>query len=734
MPQVASVDIVTRAFDGMDPIHAQAVEEVAPGCRIQRLSTANRAYLAKEALEAELPALAEAFCAMLGGMSQKPDVIHAHFADAARLARTAQKRFGIPIYTPIRWPCKRTLPPPAVDLRDRIAAERSAVEGAAAIIVSSRDEAERQLRPYGKAAEGRSHCVSPGVTLLPDAGTAAADALLAPFLRRPDRPIVLAVARPVAKKNLAGLVDAYAASPELQDCANLVILAGLRDGIDGGPAEQAQVLRGLFDRIDRHGLWGRVALPPRHDAGQLRALYARAAQGGVFVNPALHEPFGLTLVEAAQAGVRGCDRNGGPVDIVAQLATALVDPGDGAGSPWPALRMMDDPQGAIQAQARALEAFDWRDWARRSVAICRNLQRSVASRAVRRILASDIDGTLTGCPVAAARFVDWHAQRDDGLLFAVATGRSVSQARRVLADWALPRPDLFITSVGSAIWRWGAGDRLHPCADYAALLDADWDRDAVQAVLQARAPVWQAGYEQRRWKLSLLGTAAQAAGIERDLVRAGLAARVIASHGEFIDALPAGAARPPPCGSRPAPRPSTPCATASPQATAATMPTCWQPVGRRSCRRMPMPNWPTCAAGASIKAAITTPPGSSTVWRSLGWHGRRSMRDLVPDDMAKRPFGYFVHHQGRGHAERCAAIVNALPTDRPVTIFCARDDIFPPLTARARIVTIPSLFERTGAECDMDHVPTPDTLHCAPLGWPGIRQAHGPDRGLVRQR
>ena len=334
LPQVASVDIVTRAFDGMDPIHAQAVEEVAPGCRILRLSTANRAYLAKEALEAELPALAEAFCAMLGGMSQKPDVIHAHFADAARLARTAQKRFGIPwVYTPHSLALQKD--PAAAsrpDLRDRIAAERSAVEGAAAIIVSSRDEAERQLRPYGKAAEGRSHCVSPGVTLLPDAGTAAADALLAPFLRRPDRPIVLAVARPVAKKNLAGLVDAYAASPELQDRANLVILAGLRDGIDGGPAEQAQVLRGLFDRIDRHGLWGKVALPPRHDAGQLRALYARAAQGGVFVNPALHEPFGLTLVEAAQAGVPVvATRNGGPVDIVGQLGHgALVDPGDAA--------------------------------------------------------------------------------------------------------------------------------------------------------------------------------------------------------------------------------------------------------------------------------------------------------------------------------------------------------------------------------------------------------------------
>ncbi len=89
-----------------------------------------------------------------------------------------------------------------------------------------------------------------------------------------------------------------------------------------------------------------------------------------------------------------------------------------------------------------------------------------------------------------------------------------------------------------------------------------------------------------------------------------------------------------------------------------------------------------------------------------------------------RPFGYFVHHQGRGHAERCAAIAHALPASRPLTIFCARDDIFPPLPDHATIVRIPSLFEPTGEErATADWVPTPATLHCAPLGWPGIRKA-----------
>lgn len=89
-----------------------------------------------------------------------------------------------------------------------------------------------------------------------------------------------------------------------------------------------------------------------------------------------------------------------------------------------------------------------------------------------------------------------------------------------------------------------------------------------------------------------------------------------------------------------------------------------------------------------------------------------------------RPFGYFVHHQGRGHAERCAAIAHALPTDRPLVIFCAREDIFPSLPDNAEIIVIPSLFEARGDEATtMDHVPTPSTLHCAPLGWPSIRRA-----------
>ncbi|KQN25323.1 hypothetical protein ASE86_03515 [Sphingomonas sp. Leaf33] len=88
------------------------------------------------------------------------------------------------------------------------------------------------------------------------------------------------------------------------------------------------------------------------------------------------------------------------------------------------------------------------------------------------------------------------------------------------------------------------------------------------------------------------------------------------------------------------------------------------------------------------------------------------------------PIGYFVHHQGRGHAERAAAIAHGLPADRPISFFTARADIFPALPAHARVVTIPSLFEPGFPTMPVfadDR--TPDTLHCAPLGWDTITTA-----------
>ena len=98
-------------------------------------------------------------------------------------------------------------------------------------------------------------------------------------------------------------------------------------------------------------------------------------------------------------------------------------------------------------------------------------------------------------------------------------------------------------------------------------------------------------------------------------------------------------------------------------------------------------------------------------------------RDDIPPGEA-RPIGIFVHHQGRGHAERIAALANAMPGRREIVLFSARDDIFPELASHVSVIRIPSLFEREDeGDAFLENQLTPTTLHCAPLGWPTITQA-----------
>ncbi|WP_245540371.1 HAD-IIB family hydrolase [Paracoccus zeaxanthinifaciens] len=550
-PETREVTIVTRAFSDprLDPVHSALHEDVAPRCRILRLRTGNSGYLAKEALEAELPALQDAFLRMLR-QGDLPDVIHAHFADAAVLARAAAAEFGIPwLYSSHSLAldkCRAQGGSPDAATARRIEREAAAIRDADAIIASSRDEAECQIPAYDPTAEGRVHRVGPGITAPRCDDLDPARRLIAPFLRDMAKPILLAVARPIAKKNLAALIRAYAGDAALQDRANLVIVAGLRDGLAGGCPEQDRIMAEMFDLIDRHDLWGRVALPRRHTHADVASLYALAARGGVFVNPALHEPFGLTLIEAAQAGVPlVATRNGGAADIVASLgAGALVDPLDPGAIASGIRAMLDDRQGAAHAAARARRIYSWDRWADAVQRIMVGLRdRAPAVRDPRAMLASDIDGTLTGCRDGAARFADWAAGRDAGMVLAVATGRSICEARRVLRLWDLPRPDVMITSVGTEIWRWDDGATLRPCADYARLIGADWRREAIVEALRPLGIARQPGHDQRAFKLSFFGNAADRDRIEQRLMTAGLPARVILSHDRLIDVLPARAGK-----------------------------------------------------------------------------------------------------------------------------------------------------------------------------------------------
>lgn len=93
-------------------------------------------------------------------------------------------------------------------------------------------------------------------------------------------------------------------------------------------------------------------------------------------------------------------------------------------------------------------------------------------------------------------------------------------------------------------------------------------------------------------------------------------------------------------------------------------------------------------------------------------------------DLASRPVGYFVHHHGHGHAKRCVAIVHEL-APRPVTIFCARTDIFPKLPANATLVRLPDFHSKPSRSDRLHNEPACQALDCAPVGVSAIRGTGG---------
>ncbi|WP_136686163.1 HAD-IIB family hydrolase [Falsirhodobacter xinxiangensis] len=538
LPGVRRVEIVSRAFHDFGPEYAEVETKVAPRLFIRRLHTQARGYLSKDALWAEIPELSQALIADLARRG-RPDVLHAHFADAAEVAFAAGEVFDIPVvYTPHSLGLDKA----GAALREarRIGAERRAIASAPAIVVSSRDEAERQIAAYDTGAIARVHRVTPGV-----APMSYAPADLAPLLSgldNPDRPMILAVARPVAKKNLCALVDAFATSPDLQACANLVILSGQHAVIESEG-------RAVLDDLHRRGAGckGRFALPPAHDTAQVTALYRHAAQaGGVFVNPALFEPFGLTLLEAAQAGLPVvATRHGGPSAILGDLDHGLlIEPSDVPAIAHACLRLIKDRKLWREKSENALAGIDRYDWSRyaaETLEIYRGLRTTMPAVAhAQRLLVCDIDNTLTGCRISASAFAGWTTTAPHP--FVVATGRSLPEARAVLRCWGVPEPAAFITSVGTEIFLRGE-DGLHLWQEFGDRIGPSWDRAAVRSSLAALGIDWQPEVDQKAHKLSLFGTERDARRIRQALRNARLRALVIHSHGRLIDVLPPAAGK-----------------------------------------------------------------------------------------------------------------------------------------------------------------------------------------------
>ena len=151
-----------------------------------------------------------------------------------------------------------------------------------------------------------------------------------------DKPLLFSMSRLDRIKNMAGLVEWYAQNEELRKTANLLIVGGrlrVEESNDRDEREQIERTHWLFDE---YGLEGSVRwVEMQTDKTKVGEFYRFAAdQRGAFVQPALFEAFGLTVVEAMSSGLPTfATRFGGPLEIIQDGISGFhVDPTQGGES------------------------------------------------------------------------------------------------------------------------------------------------------------------------------------------------------------------------------------------------------------------------------------------------------------------------------------------------------------------------------------------------------------------
>lgn len=152
-------------------------------------------------------------------------------------------------------------------------------------------------------------------------------------LQRQDKPLLFTMARLDHIKNITGLVEWFGGSTALRQAANLLVIAGHTDASRSNDLEEQRQIERMHSLFDRYGLDGEVRWIGRHlDKPLAGELYRYVAdRRGAFVQPALFEAFGLTVIEAMVSGLPTfATCYGGPLEIIQDGRSGFhIDPNHG---------------------------------------------------------------------------------------------------------------------------------------------------------------------------------------------------------------------------------------------------------------------------------------------------------------------------------------------------------------------------------------------------------------------
>jgi len=575
-PDVAQVDLITRRVveEGLSDDYSSPIEQVADNFRIIRIESGCNEYLQKEQLWDHLDSFSDTLANFFREQGKLPDIFHSHYADAGYVGDHLANMLAVPLihtgHSLGRVKRHRLLASglsydeveQRYNMARRIEAEEIVLATAERVITSTYQEIEEQYELYDHYQPEQMRVVPPGTdltTFLPPSGDELETPLfdtIVRHLKAPNKPIILALSRPDQRKNIVALIEAFGQSEPLQKLANLVIIAGNRDDIDELEEGAQAVFHELLVAIDRYDLYGKVAMPKHHTRDQVPLLYRiAAASGGVFVNPALTEPFGLTLIEAAASGLPiVATEDGGPRDIMSNCNNGvLIDPLESDSISAALMRLLSDKKYWQQCADLGLKGvrkhYSWDAHAERYIHLVRPIvERSevLVRHPIKRrknlyrerAIVSDLDQNLIGDDVALARLVSKLRQNRRSTKFVIATGRRFDSALKLMKKHNIPEPDILISSGGTEIYY---APNYTADITWARNIDYHWTPRKVIKVLSGCAGLKrQAKHEQSRYKLSYYidPELADLEEIKRLLHQEEQSVHLHFAFGQFLDVMP----------------------------------------------------------------------------------------------------------------------------------------------------------------------------------------------------
>jgi sucrose-phosphate synthase len=588
-PRVGKVELVTRWMNDkkVSPDYSIPLEHINDKFSIVRIRCGGSRYIRKELLWPHLDEFIDRTIRYIKESKRIPDIIHSHYADAGYVGIELSGFFGLPLIhtghslgkSKLAKLLNDGLPMEDIEKRyninHRIDVEEEVIYLTDLIITSTKQEILKQYGEYKNSSPAKFIVIPPGVDLdifrppaqsypVEDGTALIINKIIRKFNRffmQIDKPPILTLCRPDKKKNISGLITAFGEDSELQDLANLAIFAGIREDIQAMPENEKQVLTEMLLLMDKYNLYGKMAIPKRHDTNiEVPELYRLAAASrGVFINAALTEPFGLTLIEAAASGVPVvATDDGGPKDIIGNLQNGILvdvtDPKNIAGAIKKILK--DKNLWNTYSSNGLANVKKFYSWNAHINSYIKNIDKLIADYSsgdksslipvgrkvmeIEKLIVTDIDNTLLGSDDALQKFNSLLSDFQDRIGLGVATGRTIDSAVEILKSKNISMPIVFLSSVGTEIY-FNYHGKLSYSKGWDTHLSNKWNRKLIVGLLsKLDYLIYQEEETQRKFKVSYFmeNDPSRLGEIKNILIKNKIKAKIIFSGENLLDILP----------------------------------------------------------------------------------------------------------------------------------------------------------------------------------------------------